>query len=355
MKKILQALDGASTKPVEGSNDMKKFLSVVKEADAGQPPTGVNYEVNYLQKIVNGEGGRALLSPETAQAAPTQTLSQHYQSNPNVREGKTGNGLIKHYFESVQSEAQQAFDQRRAKIKEQARRIAQRMREDAKVTAIDPAKKTITYTDDQTGISTIVPQAMAKPGEGGQVMIDKNQVNQAVGQEQQPPAIKVGDMIKMMDTEAMSPGVRMQRALQREKEKREFSQRYAEKHFPIGKPKEEPKKDQATAESWSEKYKRSINCSHPKGFSQKAHCAGKKKHNESIEMERVCPDCGMCETHGNNMMEIKQRLDAKCWKGKHKEGTKIKGGVRVNNCVPNESVAEGNEDTSWMNKLRYKK
>ena len=35
---------------------------------------------------------------------------------------------------------------------------------------------------------------------------------------------------------------------------------------------------------------------------------------------------------------IKQRLDPKCWKGKHKEGTKIKGGVRVNNCVPNESV-----------------
>lgn len=39
--------------------------------------------------------------------------------------------------------------------------------------------------------------------------------------------------------------------------------------------------------------------------------------------------------------EVKQRLDPKCWKGKHKEGTKIKGGVRVNNCVPNEGVAEG--------------
>jgi pyrimidine deaminase RibD-like protein len=38
--------------------------------------------------------------------------------------------------------------------------------------------------------------------------------------------------------------------------------------------------------------------------------------------------------------EVKQRLDPKCWKGKHKEGTKIKGGIRVNNCVPNESVAE---------------
>ncbi len=29
-------------------------------------------------------------------------------------------------------------------------------------------------------------------------------------------------------------------------------------------------------EKWSEKYKRSIDCSRPKGFSQKAHCAGRK-------------------------------------------------------------------------------
>ena len=35
-------------------------------------------------------------------------------------------------------------------------------------------------------------------------------------------------------------------------------------------------------EKWSTKYKRSIDCSHPKGFSQKAHCQGRKKHEESI-------------------------------------------------------------------------
>ena len=46
--------------------------------------------------------------------------------------------------------------------------------------------------------------------------------------------------------------------------------------------------------------------------------------------------------------EIKQRLDPKCWTGKHKEGTKIKGGVRVNNCVPNESVSEGSENLSYI-------
>ena len=30
-------------------------------------------------------------------------------------------------------------------------------------------------------------------------------------------------------------------------------------------------------EKWSQKYKKSINCSNPKGFSQKAHCQGRKK------------------------------------------------------------------------------
>jgi len=30
-------------------------------------------------------------------------------------------------------------------------------------------------------------------------------------------------------------------------------------------------------EKWSQKYKRSINCANPRGFSQKAHCAGRKK------------------------------------------------------------------------------
>jgi len=30
-----------------------------------------------------------------------------------------------------------------------------------------------------------------------------------------------------------------------------------------------------------------------------------------------------------------RRIDPKCWKGYHKQGTKVKGGVRVNNCVKN--------------------
>jgi hypothetical protein len=40
------------------------------------------------------------------------------------------------------------------------------------------------------------------------------------------------------------------------------------------------------------------------------------------------------------MNEEKQRLDPSCWKGYRKAGTKMKGGVRVNNCVPVSESAE---------------
>jgi len=105
-------------------------------------------------------------------------------------------------------------------------------------------------------------------------------------------------------------------------------------------------------EKWSQKYKSSINCSHPKGFSQKAHCAGKKKHNESVEMEMTCPDCGMCKSHGS-LNEIKKgQKDSngftKCWPNKHAAGTKKgKNGGQVRNCVPNESVEEAEANAQF--------
>jgi hypothetical protein len=87
-------------------------------------------------------------------------------------------------------------------------------------------------------------------------------------------------------------------------------------------------------EDWSNKYKRSIDCSNPKGFSQKAHCAGRKK-NEDIneDIERYVEALTRA---GYEVNEEKVRLDPKCWKGKKigSPKTKMKGGVRVNNCVP---------------------
>lgn len=54
------------------------------------------------------------------------------------------------------------------------------------------------------------------------------------------------------------------------------------------------------SEKWSDKYKRSINCASPKGFSQRAHCQGrKKKVNEDVSdqvdfmdmMQKFLPIC----------------------------------------------------------------
>ena len=42
------------------------------------------------------------------------------------------------------------------------------------------------------------------------------------------------------------------------------------------------KKTKKMNEKWSDKYKKSIDCNNPKGFSQKAHCDGKKKKSESL-------------------------------------------------------------------------
>jgi hypothetical protein len=44
------------------------------------------------------------------------------------------------------------------------------------------------------------------------------------------------------------------------------------------------KKEEVT-EKWSEKYKKSINCNNPKGFSQRAHCQGRKKRLKESKMD----------------------------------------------------------------------
>jgi hypothetical protein len=45
---------------------------------------------------------------------------------------------------------------------------------------------------------------------------------------------------------------------------------------------EEVRAHEFVTEKWTKKYKKSINCSNPKGFSQRAHCQGRKK-SEDIE------------------------------------------------------------------------
>ena len=49
--------------------------------------------------------------------------------------------------------------------------------------------------------------------------------------------------------------------------------------------KKETKEQDEVTEKWSEKYKKSIDCSNPKGFSQKAHCDGRKNKETTEQKE----------------------------------------------------------------------
>lgn len=81
-------------------------------------------------------------------------------------------------------------------------------------------------------------------------------------------------------------------------------------------------------EKWSEKYKKSINCNNPKGFSQKAHCQGRKK--ESNEATGAGSAGGF---ESPLFSTTKKEMQEECWKGYKQVGGKMKNGKMVPNCV----------------------
>ena len=68
------------------------------------------------------------------------------------------------------------------------------------------------------------------------------------------------------------------------------------------------------SEGWSEKYKKSIDCNNPKGFSQKAHCQGRKKMSE----EKKDHEYSMARSQLKTVTNATKRLQKKM--GKKGEG-----------------------------------
>jgi len=56
---------------------------------------------------------------------------------------------------------------------------------------------------------------------------------------------------------------------------------------------------------WSKKYKRSIDCNNPKGFSQKAHCKGRKKR-ENMEINELVPNMAVVNPQAYDKLLKKQ-------------------------------------------------
>ena len=64
-------------------------------------------------------------------------------------------------------------------------------------------------------------------------------------------------------------------------------------------------------EKWSKKYKRSIDCSHPKGFSQKAHCQGRKKNEETLMKEEQLKN--IIREMIEEMYNEQNQMQDECW------------------------------------------
>lgn len=187
MKKILQALDNASTKPVEGANAMSKFLRIVSEADLNQaalpaapkfyitqttydtPGAGEDFAVTDLQRgvVVKSFGSeqeaRAFVAQQDPAGAaqtelhqvqskatapeanpdavpqpnviseganphkvslPVQMAMQHYQEPIK----KTKSSLIDKYFTEAVEEINKQKEDRRELINQYASVIAERVR-----------------------------------------------------------------------------------------------------------------------------------------------------------------------------------------------------------------------------------
>jgi len=107
--------------------------------------------------------------------------------------------------------------------------------------------------------------------------------------------------------------------------------------YPIGGYKQDVFKDQVE-EKWSEKYKRSIDCNNPKGFSQKAHCQGRKKKQVSEEKlkggkadKKTFEDLvNKYKKHGKTISNVETMLKKQLNKGikVEMEHTKDKGQVK---------------------------
>ena len=105
MKRILQAVDGIAAKPVEGGNDMKKFLQVVTE---GANPHKVTLPVQMAMQHYS--------EVKTAAPKPIREVKRTAMSS-----------LLQQYVVNAEEEILEDKAIRKEIISEQARRIADRV------------------------------------------------------------------------------------------------------------------------------------------------------------------------------------------------------------------------------------
>lgn len=119
MKRILQAMDGASTKPVEGANSMSKFLSIIDKNDVSI----IKEEVNNNTKLNEGANPHKV-------SLPVQMAMQHFQAPVEKAVAKKPSLLKQYFAEAEEAHAQELAEQESAKqerLKMYSQKIANRV------------------------------------------------------------------------------------------------------------------------------------------------------------------------------------------------------------------------------------
>lgn len=116
MKRILQAMDGAATKPVAGANDMSKFLSIIDKNDVSI----IREEVNNNKKLNEGANPHKV-------SLPVQMVMQHYnkEAAPVVKK----ESLLKKYFAEAENTVIQRQTEKSNLVKQYSQKIANRVLE----------------------------------------------------------------------------------------------------------------------------------------------------------------------------------------------------------------------------------
>jgi hypothetical protein len=170
MKRILQAMDGVTNKPVEGAESMAKFLRVVDEATINQPTTKTptakptsDLTADEMAAILSGQKTQAQVMADRAAnkkeavadvkesmdqflsivkkndvsilnegtgphkvALPVQMAMQHYQQAESSTTSSTPS-LLKKYFHEVESEVNEQAQAKRRVVNQYASVIAERV------------------------------------------------------------------------------------------------------------------------------------------------------------------------------------------------------------------------------------
>ncbi len=299
MKKILQALDGASTKPVEGSSDMKSFM-----------------------QIVEGKGPLNRLTTAESMAVNHYTEEKKTITNPVLNVAKDARpSMIGKYFKDVEQEIAEAADRSKDRARQLAERVIERVTFDPETGKMSPS-----FADQMraNGAQPSPEPASTTPMPGANLpRAEKaNRDSQTVtvdGQEYEMVWLEPGGIRPRGGQKfALPMGLLGIRGIGNY-----IGIIVGSKAYMLPKGEQEESTEPGISKNKETAF-------HAK-LDKLVHNTFGKRDDELAEELTELFDL-------RNQIEeaIKQRLDPKCWKGKKigNPKTKVKGGVRVNNCVP---------------------